>query len=193
MKPVLELNAAPLGTDSATHSATPLNEDASLLSQVLAASPAAAPASSAGVLEGQAVQGHALPGQVLIGTYQPSADSQPGQAQIHVPGMPPLHVVHTLVALGSEHAGRRVALSLMGSGQALVLGFLWEAQGLEAPDQEAQPTAHRVIEAQQSLELRCGEAAIVLTADGHLQLQGIDITSHARATQRILGGSVHVN
>ena len=53
---------------------------------------------------------------------------------------------------------------------------------------------HReVIEAAEELELRCGEACIVLTADGRIQLRGTYITSHASATQRIVGGSVHVN
>ena len=50
-----------------------------------------------------------------------------------------------------------------------------------------------VIEAEQEIELRCGEAAIILSADGHITLRGTYITSHASATQRILGGSVNVN
>jgi hypothetical protein len=50
-----------------------------------------------------------------------------------------------------------------------------------------------VLQAEHEIELRCGEAAIVLMADGRIQLRGTYITSQASATQRILGGSVNVN
>jgi len=49
------------------------------------------------------------------------------------------------------------------------------------------------VKAQNEIELRCGQAAIVLTADGRITLRGTYITSHASATQRILGGSVNLN
>lgn len=50
-----------------------------------------------------------------------------------------------------------------------------------------------VIEAEQEIELRCGEAAIILTRDGRILLRGTYITSHASATQRIRGGGVQIN
>lgn len=50
-----------------------------------------------------------------------------------------------------------------------------------------------VLQAGQELELRCGEAAIVLTSDGRILLRGAYISSHATATQRLLGGSVQIN
>jgi mannose-6-phosphate isomerase class I len=91
-----------------------------------------------------------------------------------------------------------------GPQQALLLGLLWDGsseQQTSAEIDHAQDEGlvitvdgHReVIEAAQELELRCGEACIVLTADGRIQLRGTYITSHASATQRIVGGSVHVN
>ncbi len=49
------------------------------------------------------------------------------------------------------------------------------------------------IQAQQELELRCGDAAIVLTSDGRILLRGSYISSHATATQRLLGGSIQIN
>jgi hypothetical protein len=63
-----------------------------------------------------------------------------------------------------------------------------------APAHEALIDNERiVIEAEQEIELRCGEAAIILTRDGRILLRGSDITSHASATQRIRGGSVKIN
>lgn len=50
-----------------------------------------------------------------------------------------------------------------------------------------------LIEADQEIELRCGEAAIILTADGRILLRGSYISSHASATQRIRGGAVQIN
>lgn len=141
------------------------------------------------------------PGQVLLARLLalPVA-SQSGEAE--VPALGRLAVAHSLVPLLPEHLGQQVALSLLAPGQALVLGLLWGGETPAAPQAPAlahEPLSltvdgHReVIEGAQELELRCGEAAIVLTADGRIQLRGTYITSHASATQRIVGGSVHVN
>jgi hypothetical protein len=83
------------------------------------------------------------------------------------------------------------------TSRALVLGPM-----AGAPVQAQAPTyTHEalidneriVIEAEQEIELRCGEAAIILTRDGRILLRGSDITSHASTTQRIRGGSVQIN
>ncbi len=50
-----------------------------------------------------------------------------------------------------------------------------------------------VVKAEHELELRCGESVILLQRDGRIEIRGNYITSHATATQRIRGGSVHVN
>ena len=85
--------------------------------------------------------------------------------------------------------------------RALVIGPMYtgpaaadEAGVDAADDSQAQPDYARiVIEAGEELELRCGEAAIVLTADGRILQRGTYISSHASATQRIRGGSVQIN
>lgn len=50
-----------------------------------------------------------------------------------------------------------------------------------------------VIQADEEIELRCGDSAIVMTADGRIHLRGQNITSEADMSQRILGASVSVN
>lgn len=143
-------------------------------------------------------------GRVLLGRLQtlPSG-GQPGLAD--VPGIGLLQLWHSLVPWAPEQIGKGVALSLMAPGKALLLGLVWEAAAPAAREPDAATAAdrpplalavdghRRVVEAEQELELRCGDAAIVLSADGRIQLRGTYITSHARATQRIVGGSVHVN
>ena len=58
---------------------------------------------------------------------------------------------------------------------------------------EVDGQARDVIEAEHELVLRCGDAAIVLKADGSVRITGRDITSWARRRQRIRGGSVAIN
>ncbi|UXH80621.1 DUF6484 domain-containing protein [Roseateles amylovorans] len=50
-----------------------------------------------------------------------------------------------------------------------------------------------VIQADEEIELRCGDSAIVMTSDGRIHLRGQNITSEADMSQRILGASVSVN
>jgi hypothetical protein len=81
--------------------------------------------------------------------------------------------------------------------RALVMGPMYAGANEKATRQAEQEVLvdHQrvVIEAGQELELRCGEAAIILTADGRILQRGTYISSHASATQRILGGSVQIN
>ena len=85
------------------------------------------------------------------------------------------------------------------TSRALVLGPMAgapaQAQAHEyAPTHEALIDNERiVIEAEQEIELRCGEAALILTRDGRILLRGSDITSLASGTQRIRGGRVYIN
>jgi hypothetical protein len=127
------------------------------------------------------------PGQIVLGQLHLAPESaKAGSVQVDLLGE--LVIAASLVPLTAADIGARIALSLLPNGQALVLGKVWQgAVGVEVDGEE------RIIEAHQGLTLRCGEAAIVLTADGRIELRAKYITSQALATQRILGGSVHVN
>ncbi len=50
-----------------------------------------------------------------------------------------------------------------------------------------------VIEAASSLALRCGEASLIMRADGRILISGSDIVSRAKRRNRIKGGSVAIN
>jgi hypothetical protein len=120
----------------------------------------------------------------------------------------------SLVPLNSAHLGAQLALGFESGDtqRPIILGLILSAaQPTAAPQTEANDEAdsetgseaepldlivdgqHIVLQAEREIELRCGDAAIILSADGHIQLRGTYITSHASATQRILGGSVNVN
>jgi hypothetical protein len=134
-------------------------------------------------------------GGVRLGVLQ-ELDAQ-GHAHVRIDGqIQPQVCAGTLVALQAGDLGRRVALGF-AEGDArypVLLGLLLE----DAPAAVSAVSVERrgeriVIEATEELELRCGEAVVLLQADGRIQLRGVYLTSHASATQRIRGGSVQIN
>lgn len=147
----------------------------------------------------EAVLAHSTPqaGQVVLGELSTLPGPGNSLAQVQVSGLGAVRIAASLVPLSEADCHQRVALSLLPDGQALLLGKLWDGASLmPTPTKlsiDGQVHAHHIIEAEHSIELRCGESAIVLLADGRIQLRGTYITSHASATQRIVGGSVHVN
>lgn len=102
--------------------------------------------------------------------------------------------------LTADDIGRQVALGFENGAIEcpIILGLMHhsvQAAQITSPqplhiEQDGERT---LIEASQELELRCGEAVILLQADGRIQLRGEYITSHASAGQRIRGGSVQIN
>lgn len=123
-------------------------------------------------------------------------------------------VTRTTINLINVPPGSEVALAfVMGDlTQALILASLLydsgkqETPSIPMPAVEAQQHINEVeateilvdgervvFQAEHEIELRCGEAAIILSCDGRIELRGTYITSKASATQRILGGSVNIN
>ncbi len=51
----------------------------------------------------------------------------------------------------------------------------------------------RVIEAERSLMLRCGDASIELHADGRVEIYGTHVESYAEGIHRIKGAKVRIN
>ena len=50
-----------------------------------------------------------------------------------------------------------------------------------------------VVDAEQELVLRCGDAMLSLRADGKIKIRGLDVITRARRTHRITGGVVLIN
>lgn len=107
----------------------------------------------------------------------------------------------TLAPAAPSRIGEAVALGFESGDplRPIILGFML-APAAPEPDVEEVPAIDALIDgervvltAEHEIELRCGDAALILSADGRIQLRGTYITSHASATQRILGGSVNVN
>ncbi len=60
-------------------------------------------------------------------------------------------------------------------------------------ERRAKKQAHVQLSAQESLELRCGDARIVLDAKGNVQIHAANIVSDATNTHQLLGGSLKLN
>jgi hypothetical protein len=116
-----------------------------------------------------------------------------GAARVDIPALGQVDAsARSMVAAGTLLPGQTVALCFEGGDprRPVILGPLLDA----APTPEASIDGERVLlRADKEIELRCGDAAIVLTADGRITLRGKYVTSQASATHRILGGSVNVN
>ncbi|WP_175824227.1 DUF6484 domain-containing protein [Burkholderia sp. BCC0419] len=101
-----------------------------------------------------------------------------------------------LSPLDESSTDRTCAVQFVGGDttQPIVMGLLLESTSSDNDDVATAMAGERVvIEAQQEIELRCGDARILLTRDGIVQIRGTYVTSHASATQRIRGGSVQLN
>lgn len=97
-----------------------------------------------------------------------------------------------MAPLDADRIGDEVALGFVGCDplQPLILGFMLLPRAVPEVIIDGE---HVLLNGERTVEMRCGEAAIILSADGRIDLRGTYITSHASATQRILGGSVIVN
>ena len=137
---------------------------------------------------------------IAVGKFDDIDDD--GAALVSIPAFNLSRVrARTISPLDPGQIGQAVALGFESGNplQPIILGLMLAAPAQAGPAQSAQAAdvvvdgERVVLSAAHEIELRCGEAAIILSADGHIQLRGTYITSQASATQRILGGSVNVN
>ena len=157
-------------------------------------SEAPAPEPAASLLECVVERSVELPARVdgiAVGILRDLAN---GVARVDIPmfGVTALHA-RTLVALDANLLGQEVALGFEAGNprQPIILGPI-----LSSPVRSMAATVdgkRLELTAEREIELRCGDAAITLSADGRILLRGTYVTSYASATQRILGGSVNVN
>jgi len=65
---------------------------------------------------------------------------------------------------------------------------------LGAGRREAEVDGKRlVIEAEEEVVLRCGDASVTLRRDGRIVIRGLHVETHARGTNRVKGATVKIN
>ena len=117
-------------------------------------------------------------------------------------------VALTPAVLGEAVAQRRGVVLLLEEGdptRPIIAGFLQPDTATPALDAAVEATLagapvtaevdgkKRLIEAEQELVLRCGEASITLRRDGKVVIRGVQVETRAAGTNRIKGGTVKIN
>ena len=92
-------------------------------------------------------------------------------------------------AVALEAGDRLLVLPPEGDEPAVALGRVGRYR---RPEPEA-PRADVVIEAAETLTLKCGAASVDLRKDGKVMVRGDDVLLRAKKTQRIKAGTVAIN
>lgn len=136
-------------------------------------------------------------GSVSVGRFVGFDDQDRFLVEDEGPGSCPLPAV-SCIALDARDVGVSVVVALETGGQlrCVILGRLHERKGQGA---SPSPTGLRVdgdkvvIEAEREIELRCGEASLVLTRAGKVLIKGSYVLSRSRGANRIKGAFVDIN
>ena len=114
----------------------------------------------------------------------------------------------SLVQLDAREAGglpRDVLLVITADDEPIVAGLLHARVVRTSPEAPPEPVAPPAalttsddgrsiaLQAAERVELRCGDSALVMTADGQVVLRGTNLTSRATETHRIRGAAVLIN
>lgn len=121
-----------------------------------------------------------------------------GDVGVVVPGDPPLRLRCEVLRTADRPTlslalGARVLVLLPGAGEerGVVLGTV-AAYETPRPVGAAVPR-ELTLEAKDRIELKCGESALTMDAAGRVLVKGKDIVTRAKRTQKIRGGTVHIN
>lgn len=121
-----------------------------------------------------------------------------GDVGVVVPGSPPLRLRCDVLRTADRPTlsltlGAHVLVMLPGAGEerGVVLGLV-------APYETPRPAGAAVpseltLEASRRIEIKVGESALTMDAEGRVLVKGKDIVTRAKRTQKIRGGTVHIN
>ncbi len=148
-----------------------------------------------------------MPGEVVIGTVVDV--SVKGRPQVDYPGNPVSGLLDamTTVPVNKESVGRQAALLFQNGdpGKPLIVGLVRNfLDDLKSPSEfeqtdDKQPKdvvvdGERIMfTAEKEIVLKCGKASITLTRSGKVLIRGAYLSSRSSGTNRIRGGTVHVN
>ncbi|MFE0018415.1 DUF6484 domain-containing protein [Mesorhizobium sp. NPDC059054] len=101
----------------------------------------------------------------------------------------------SLTELASDEIGAEVALLFQDGdpGRPLIVGRVVEPMRKVSSPQIIRDGERVCIIGEERIELRCGEATILMEKDGRIIIRGTYVTSQASATNRIRGGSIDLN
>lgn len=147
------------------------------------------------LLSGMAGWARLAGGGVALATFAGFGDANRflvllGEGRAPVPAL-------STVGLAPDDAGCRVVIAFEGSDPAcpVIIGRLQAASAqAPAPPMHCTVDGERVsIQAQRQIELRCGEASIVLTRAGKVLIKGNFVLTRSRGANKIKGAHVDIN
>lgn len=131
-------------------------------------------------------------GGVMIGMLMGFDEGVP---QVVFPGNPEPQAIsaRSLTQLGPKDVGVQLALLFEDGRRSrpLIIGRILPSEQI-LPSVAIDGDLMR-IEAKERIELRVGEAAIILEKNGHVTIRGTHVVSQADGSNRIRGGSVDLN
>lgn len=101
----------------------------------------------------------------------------------------------SLCELSPAAVGAEVALLFEGGDprSPLIVGRIVEPARRGATPEVLRDGERVEIRGTERVELRCGLASIILEKNGRIVIRGSEVTSQASGTNRVRGGSVHLN
>ncbi|BBO17395.1 conserved hypothetical protein [Candidatus Brocadia pituitae] len=98
------------------------------------------------------------------------------------------------VGLGSEDAGARIVVAFENGDarRPIIIGRLKEQSQQSTPTFKVDGE-RLVLRAEREIELRCGEASIILTKAGKILIRGNYVLSRSRGANKIKGAFVDIN
>lgn len=101
----------------------------------------------------------------------------------------------SLTEMDASAIGSELALLFEGGDPArpLVVGRIVDPAPRNWGPEIARDGERVVITGEERIELRCGQASIILEKNGRVIIRGTQLTSQASGTNRIRGGAVHLN
>jgi hypothetical protein len=151
-------------------------------------------AAAAAVLECDGTPAVAWRAADAISTATFAGIDDEGFFHVELPGTTATVTASSTVALTAADRGARV-LIVYADGDALtpiVVGLLHERAAAVSPGLIVDGE-RLVIKAEREIELRCGEASIVLTRAGKVLIRGNYVLTRSRGANRIKGAFVDIN
>lgn len=136
---------------------------------------------------------------VVVGILTGIAES--GEPLVDFPGSPAgfPRTARATVSLTFDSVGSKVALMFEEGDphRALIIGLI-QRPVLQSPTSFESAAVisdgkRTVIKAEEEIELRCGQASIILTKAGKVIIRGAYLLSRSSGVNRIKGGSVQIN
>ena len=129
---------------------------------------------------------------VMIATF--AGFSSEGRFLVAMAGDPEPATALSTVGLGNEDVGARIVVAFE-NGKAwcpIIIGRLQEHAAPAAPTFKVDGE-RIVLRAEREIELRCGDASIVLTKAGKVLIRGNYVLTRSRGANKIKGAFVDIN